>query len=85
MSKASKNRACPAVGREIPVSECGAHRHNPYACPATCPHDPFAPTNYFRLLELEDKLDRQWANPKRSMTICHRREKFHVLRLTMVT
>lgn len=59
MSKASKNRACPAVGREIPVSECGAHRHNPYACPAECPHNPFAPANYSHFLELEGKLDRQ--------------------------
>jgi hypothetical protein len=59
MSKASKNRACPAVGREIPVSECVAHRHSAYACPATCPHDPFAPANYSRFLELEGKLDRQ--------------------------
>jgi hypothetical protein len=59
MSKASKNRACPVVGREIPVSECVAHRHNPYACPATCPHNPFVPANYSRLLELEGKLDRQ--------------------------
>jgi len=59
MSKASKNRPCPAVGREILVSECVAKRHNPYACPATCPHDPFAPTNYSRFLELEGKLDRQ--------------------------
>jgi hypothetical protein len=59
MSKASKNRACPAVDREIPVAECGARRHNPYACPATCPHDPFAPANYSRFLELEGKLDRQ--------------------------
>ncbi len=59
MSKASKNRACPAVGREIPVTECVAHRHSSYACPATCPHDPFAPANYSRFLELEGKLDRQ--------------------------
>ncbi len=59
MSKASKNRACPAVGRQIPVSDCVAQRHSSYACPATCPHDPFAPENYSRLLELEGKLDRQ--------------------------
>ena len=59
MSKASKNRPCPAVSREIPVTECVAHRHNPYACPAECPHNPFAPANYSRLLELEGKLDRQ--------------------------
>ena len=47
------------AGREIPVSDCVAHRHSSYACPATCPHDPFAPVNYSRLLELEGKLDRQ--------------------------
>jgi hypothetical protein len=59
MSKASKNRACPAVGREIPVSDCVAHRHSSYACPAECPHNPFASANYSRFLELEGKLDRQ--------------------------
>lgn len=59
MSKTSKNRACPAVGREISVSECVAHRHSSYACPAECPHNPFAPANYSRFLELEGKLDRQ--------------------------
>jgi hypothetical protein len=59
MSKASKNRACPAVGREIPVSDCVAHRHSSYACPAECLHNPFAPANYSRFLELEGKLDRQ--------------------------
>jgi len=59
MSKTSKNRACPAIGHEIPVSDCVAHRHNPYACPAECPHNPFTPSNYSRLLELEGKLDRK--------------------------
>jgi hypothetical protein len=59
MSKASKQRDCPAVGRLIPISECVASRHNPYACPATCPHDPFAPANYSRLLELEGKVNRK--------------------------
>lgn len=62
MSKASKQRACPAVGREIPATECVAKRHHPYACPATCPHDPFAPANYSRFLELEGRLDHKAMN-----------------------
>ena len=57
MSKASKQRDCPAVGRKISATECVANRHNPYACPATCPHDPFAPANYGRFLELEGRVD----------------------------
>ena len=57
MSKASKQRDCPAVGRMISATECVAKRHQPYACPATCPHDPFAPENYSRLLELEGRVD----------------------------
>src|ERR1035437_2393343 len=59
MSKSSKNRVCPVVGREIPVSECVAHRHSSYACPAECLHNPFVPAKYSQLLELEGKLDRQ--------------------------
>lgn len=59
MNKASKQRDCPATGQVISISECVAKRHNPYACPATCPHDPFAPANYSRFLEMEDKLNRK--------------------------
>ena len=59
MSKASKHRPCPALGREISRSECGENRHSRYACPATCPHNPFALENYTALLSIEDALDRR--------------------------
>ncbi len=59
MSKASKQRDCPAVGHAIPTSECVAERHRRYACPAHCPHDPFTPANYLRFLELEGNVDRK--------------------------
>ncbi|MEO6244091.1 MAG: hypothetical protein ABIQ12_01540 [Opitutaceae bacterium] len=57
MGKANKRRACPAVGREISSAECGENRHSAYACPAECPHNPFAREHYSRLLELEHELD----------------------------
>jgi hypothetical protein len=57
MGKASKHRQCPALGREISRSDCGANRHSRYACPAACPHNPFALENYTALLATEDELD----------------------------
>jgi len=57
MSKASKRRACPAVGRAISTAECGENRQSRYACPADCAHNPFAPANYSQLLELEGEVD----------------------------
>ena len=59
MSKNSKTRQCPALGRDIPVLECGAQRNSAITCPADCPHDPYslAPGNYERSLELEDRLN----------------------------
>jgi hypothetical protein len=59
MGKASKLRACPAVGRDISSAECGASRISLYTCPADCPHLPFAPANYTQLLEIEERLDRR--------------------------
>jgi len=59
MSKASKHRPCPALGREITPSECGENRHSRFACPATCPHNPFALENYTGLLSTEEVLDRR--------------------------
>jgi hypothetical protein len=59
MSKASKKRECPAVGREISSGECGGNRISHYACPAECPYLPFAPANYSQLLDLEGKLDQE--------------------------
>ncbi|MEW6302669.1 MAG: hypothetical protein AB1705_04310 [Verrucomicrobiota bacterium] len=56
MSKAAKKRSCPAVGREISSAECGENRNTRYACPAGCPHNPFAPANYDQLLGIEDEV-----------------------------
>ena len=53
MSKASKHRLCPALGREISRSDCGENRHSGYACPGACPSNPFALENYTALLSSE--------------------------------
>jgi hypothetical protein len=57
MSKVSKRRPCPALGRDISVLECGQQRLSALACPADCPHNPFTPANYSQLLEIEERLD----------------------------
>ncbi|MFT4586276.1 MAG: hypothetical protein ACI9VS_000779 [Candidatus Binatia bacterium] len=57
MAKNSKRRDCPAAGREISSAECGQNRQSRYACPADCPHSPFAPENYDQFLELEEGLN----------------------------
>ncbi len=46
MSKATKKRACPAVGRDISPAECGENRGSRYTCPADCPYSPFTLANY---------------------------------------
>jgi len=58
MSKASKHRSCPALGREITSADCGEQRQSRISCPAECPHNVFAPAHYSQLLEIEDRLDR---------------------------
>lgn len=57
MSKSSKQRPCPALGRDISPADCGEQRQSRLACPADCPHNPFGPANYSQLLEIEDRLD----------------------------
>jgi len=57
MSKTSKHRFCPAIGGELRPAECGASRNSRYNCPAECPHNPLAPSNYDLLLAVEDGLD----------------------------
>jgi len=59
MSKASKLRPCPALGRDISPADCGEQRQSRLACPESCAHNPFAPANYSELLEIEDRLDRK--------------------------
>ena len=57
MSKASRHlRACPAAGKEITSRDCGENRGSLYACPADCPHNPWAPENYALGLEIDDRL-----------------------------
>ena len=57
MSKSTKHRACPALGREISSTECGECRGSRIACPAHCNFSPLAPANYDQLLELERLVD----------------------------
>jgi hypothetical protein len=57
MSKASKLRPCPALGRGISAADCGEQRQSRLACPADCPHNPFGAANYSQLLEIEARLD----------------------------
>ena len=57
MSKASKQRMCPALGRNISSAECGEGRQSRIACTPECPFNIFGPANYSQLLEIEDRLD----------------------------
>lgn len=59
MSKASKHRECPAVGRRITAAECGENRISRYACPGDCPFNPFGPANYAQQLEIEARTDEE--------------------------
>jgi len=53
MSKATKKRDCPAVQRVITPAECGENRISRYACPETCPFNPFSPAQYSAFSEIE--------------------------------
>ncbi|MSU50163.1 MAG: hypothetical protein EXS37_13950 [Opitutus sp.] len=57
MGQSKKRRSCPAVKRDITSAECGENRHSRYACPESCPFNPFAAANYTALLQTEDALD----------------------------
>ena len=57
MGQAKKRRACPAINREITPAECGENRLSRYACPESCPFNPFAAANYMALLQAENALD----------------------------
>lgn len=59
MSKSSKRRSCPALGREITAAECGEGRMSRIRCPADCAFNPFAPAHYDQLLEIEGALDKK--------------------------
>lgn len=62
MSKKTKQRDCPALGRTISSLECATGRHGSVACSADCPHNPFGPHAYDELLALDERLN------KRSLT-----------------
>ena len=68
MSKQFGKRPCPAKGGTITSAECGSSRNSLFVCPADCPFNPFAPSNYERLLEVESKLDRACLNGLHSIT-----------------
>ncbi len=57
MGQSKKRRPCPAVNREISSAECGENRLSHYACPESCPFNPFAAANYPALLQVESELD----------------------------
>jgi hypothetical protein len=57
MGQAKKRRFCPAQDREITSADCGANRLSRFACPESCPFNPFAVANYDSLLEIEDDAD----------------------------
>lgn len=59
MSKATQQRFCPAVQRQISAAECGENRQSKYACPADCGFNPFAPQNYDQYFELEGRIIRK--------------------------
>lgn len=45
-AKKKKQRECPAKGVIITPEDCGRGRNSTIACPADCPHNPFAAANY---------------------------------------
>ena len=54
MGQAKKNRGvCPVTGKQIQPAECGANRMSKYACPESCPHNPWSENNYDRHLEID--------------------------------
>lgn len=78
---AKNKRSCPALGRTISGEECGAHRLSRYACPESCPFNPWSQENYDRALEIEDglrlktlgwmkeELETRKSNPSRAMPV----------------
>lgn len=57
MSKKSKHRDCPALGRAITPADCGGGRMSRIPCPADCPHNPFTPENYDQFGEIESRVN----------------------------
>lgn len=57
MGQSKKRRYCPAVTRDISSAECGENRQSRYACPESCPFNPYSVSNYDATLEIEDRVD----------------------------
>ena len=53
MKNPSKHRSCPALGVDIPTSDCRALRNTSIACTADCPSNPFTVANCERLHAVE--------------------------------
>lgn len=57
MGQARKNRmVCPATGQPITPPECGSNRISTYACPESCPQNPWSAENYDRQLMIYDRM-----------------------------
>lgn len=50
-AKNKKQRECPAQGGIITPEDCGRSRNSRISCPLDCPHNPFAPENFFTAYE----------------------------------
>jgi hypothetical protein len=57
MSKSSKSRFCPALGRAISRAECGEGRISRIPCSPDCEFNPFGLANCGQFLELEEACD----------------------------
>jgi len=54
--KSSKKRDCPATGGIITSAECGENRQTKYACPESCPFNPWSLENYDMANEIYDSM-----------------------------
>lgn len=53
MGSKAKQRPCLVAGRTLTAAECASGRHSQYACPESCPFNPFSPANYQLYLQTE--------------------------------
>ena len=56
MPASTNDRHCPALSEMISSQRCGSEREIKIACPATCPHSPYAIGNYEKGLLLTQKI-----------------------------
>lgn len=50
------DRHCPALNEFITTQRCGSERGTKISCPSSCPHSPFAISNYDKALVLTQKI-----------------------------